>query len=153
MSPDTLRYLQDRLNTNMETFAARYEISTFYDGDLFDGWRIAEVGAVSKLFWKRDARVRGLALLTLWGDAPLHDLAEQEPGLLDMAVAQRVHEALLRNDNLHTLYVDARHVLCLARRRKDGEALAPHWRGRSLCLVSCGRLSATGPTPAASERG
>ena len=124
MNRDTLRSLQARLNTNMETFAARYEIPTFYDGDLFDGWRIAEVGAVSKLFWKRDARVRGLALLALWCDAPLHDIPCVKPNVLDRAAYDRVRAALLPRHSCHTLYVDARHVMDIARRRQNGEALA-----------------------------
>jgi hypothetical protein len=138
MDTEGFRYLQACLNTNMETFASRYEIPTFYDPALFGGWRIAEVGSVSKLLWQREARVHGLALLTLWCDAPLHHLPCVEPYTLDREVMRRVDAALLPRHSRHTLYVDARHIQTMAIRRGHGAILALIGAGSSDLLFLAG---------------
>ena len=106
---------QALMNANMQAFAAHYEVPTFYDPALFDGWRIADVNSVGKLFWKRDPLLRAIGNLTLWyRNLPLHDLPESAPYTLDREVMARVKAALLSRSNRATLYVDARHVQALA---------------------------------------
>jgi hypothetical protein len=115
---------QARENHNMERFCGHFEIPSFCAPDVFDGWRVAAVTDVAKLFRRTDARIRALATLALWCHTPLHDLPSLRFGVLNHEVAARVRAGLLRRSNRMTLYVDARHVLTLALRRPHSKALA-----------------------------
>src|SRR5262249_32926818 len=76
---EAFRRWQAEHNANMRRFGARYAIPTFEDAAVFDGWRVADVSDVAKLFGRSSPRVHALATLALWGDDPLWNVCHITP--------------------------------------------------------------------------
>jgi hypothetical protein len=117
---------QAELNENMKRFCARYEVPSFEDAHAFNGWRIADVRDVGKVFFRTSPTRRAVALIAidsydrLWHGPDPHK---------NRKLYERMKRELLAKNNRATVYVDARHIVTLAVRSHHPEALFLIGRG------------------------